>query len=233
MKNQILKSKKENIWWKKRITNWPIVLSITSIIILVVIGTSINALDDLDNIFHKKDNPSQEGQIIKEQIQEQETKQEQIERFEQDKEAIRSFYQEIVVYDTKVVNYYTTTREKISKSTLVGYQLYQAFINAKENMDLYSRGIEAIEIPDIHNKDDEKKLKQARSSLTLTYMSRSNYFGSYAEALDEKTNAGIQKKKNLAIAFEQQAHQLEMEAIKNLVEVLDKYDLSDEYLANE
>ena len=96
-------------------------------------------------------------------------------------------------------------------------------------MDQYAIAIGFTEIPDIYDKDDQKQLKSAISSLALTYGGRSGYFGYYAKALDETTNAGVQKKKDQAIALGEQAHEFEIEAIEKLVEILDKYDLTDEY----
>ena len=219
MENQTTQPKR-SIWQRERPASWFIVL----LIILIFFSFITYVLSG------KKENSSQIQQTQEQQVtkdQNQEIEQQQNERFEQDKEAIRSFYREIVVYDTKVANYFTTTREKISQTS--DYLLYQALITAEQNMDQYSRGVELIEIPEIYNQDDQKQLKNALSLLTLTYEGRSGYFGYYAKALDETTNADILKKKNQAVALGEQAHEFEIEAIEKLVEILDKYDLTDEY----
>lgn len=224
MGNKTLQLKK-NIWQKKRPVNWFIV-SIILIILLIILVFIINGGEE-----KKEDNLAQISQSSQEQQatedQRQETEQEQAERFEQDKEIIRSFYREVVAYDTKVANYFTTAREKISQTS--DHLLYQALITAKQDMEQYAVGIGLVEVPDIYNKDDQKQLKSALSSLALAYGGRSGYFGYYAKALNETTNAGVQKKKNQAVALGEQAHVFEMEAIEKLVEILNKYGLKDEY----
>jgi len=193
------------------------------ILVFIISGGGEKKEDNLAQISQPQN--SQEQQMM--ENKKQETEQEQAEKFEQDKEIIRSFYREVVAYDAKVANYFTTAREKISQTS--DHLLYQALITAKQNMEQYAIEIGLVEVSNIYDKDDQKQLKSAISLLALAYDGRSGYFGYYAKALDEITSAGVQKKKNQAVALGEQAHVFEMEAIEKLVEILNKYGLTDEY----